>query len=219
MLPADLVYAQSDPTQFMPEGQAWTMSVLTFDIPAESLATALEQYGGLTGRDAIYQSSLMVGRRSMVLRGQYAPGEALAVLLQGTGLSVAYATSKSFVLLPGTTPVAAGPSYAISRYYRQIQVGLQQALCADDEARPGDYRLAVRLWFDDTGHVIKYERWDSTGAAERDDSVDRALQRIQIDMPPPAGLAQPVSVVIRPQAPGVTMGCDEAAVHHDETAP
>jgi hypothetical protein len=222
LVPADLVRAQSDLTSLMPEGQARPTGALTFDIPAQSLAAALEQYGSLTGRDAIYKSSLMVGRRSTAVRGQLSPDEALAVLLQGTGLSVAHATSKSFVLLPAAVSVAAAPPvappYAVSQYYGRIQAGLQKVLCAESEARPGRYRLAVRLWFDAGGNVAKYERWDSTGAAWRDEMIDRALRRMRIDMPPPAGLVQPVSIVIRPQAPGVTMGCGEVAIRHAGTA-
>jgi hypothetical protein len=33
-----------------------------FDIPAQPLATALEQYGSITGRNALYNSNLLIGR-------------------------------------------------------------------------------------------------------------------------------------------------------------
>jgi hypothetical protein len=224
MLLADPACAESnqtlaDQTLAATEAQPQAVSLQTFDIPAQPLAAALEQYGNLTGRDAIYKSSLMMGRRSMALRGPYAPDEALVLLLQGTGLSVAYASSKSFVLLPAAVPVTAALPYAASQYYGRVQVGLRQALCAASAARPGNYRVAVRLWFDAAGNVVRHERWNSTGAAWRDEMIDQALQRVRIGMPPPVGLVQPVSIVIRPQGPGVTMGCEEAAIRHAGTVP
>jgi hypothetical protein len=85
-------------------------------------------------------------------------------------------------------------------------------LCASSDARPGRYRIGVQLWIDAEGAVSHYERLGSTGSLERDNSVDRSLRHLRIGAAPPAALAQPVSIVVRPQAPGVTMGCEQAGI-------
>ena len=192
---------------------------MIFDIPAQPLEMALERYGSITGRDAIYKSSLMTDRRSMAVEGQFSPDAALTKLLEGTGLSAAYASPKSFVLLPVSVPATTVPSATLSQFYGQIQISLRKTLCADREARPGGYRIAVRLWLDAIGDVTQYERMSSTGSSRLDESIDQAMRHLQIGMQPPLGLGQPVSIVIKPQAPGVTMTCDELEILHAETAP
>lgn len=58
-----------------------------FDIPAQSLETALAAYVAVTGVETIYDSELMGARRSTAVKGVLAPDVALRVLLEGTGLS------------------------------------------------------------------------------------------------------------------------------------
>ncbi|MDQ8727794.1 TonB C-terminal domain-containing protein [Bradyrhizobium sp. LHD-71] len=182
-----------------------------FDIPAQPLANALELYGEVTGRNALYNSNLTVGRRSRTVSGQLSSGDALAILLEGSGLTAGHVTHDSFVLLPAAAPVAAVQSYTVTQYFGRIQASLQKTLCADSEARPGGYRVAVRLWIDAAGDVNQYERIGSTGAPRADESIDRTLRRLRIGGPRPADMAQPVSIVIVPQTSGLTMGCDQLA--------
>jgi hypothetical protein len=183
---------------------------LDFDIPAQPLATALEQYGSITGRNALYNSNLLIGRRSTAVQGQISPDAALTALLEGTGLLANHLTPDSFLL---STPVEAESvaESAVMQYYGRKQVSLRKALCAAGEARPGGYRIGMRLWIDDAGDVTRFERLGSAGTSDADASIDRTLGRLQIGALPPPGLAQPISIVIRPQAPGVSMGCAEPA--------
>lgn len=190
-----------------------------FDIPAQPLASALEQYSNITGRNALYHSNLMVGRRSTAVHGPVLPDAALTTLLEGTGLSVSHATPSSFVLLPTPVIAATVPTAAVTQYYGRIQASLQKALCADGDARPGGYRIALRLWIDSVGNVTRFERLGSSGTSSLDDGIDRTLRHLQIGMSPPAGLGQPVSIVILPQAPGVTMGCEGSATRPARTTP
>lgn len=192
---------------------------MDFDIPAQPLASALEQYSNITGRNALYNSNLMIGRRSTAVQGQIPPDAALTTLLEGTGLSVGHATPSSFVLLPAPVTVATVPTAAVTQYYGRIQASLQKALCADGDARPGGYRIALRLWIDSVGNVTRFERLGSSGASSLDDGIDRTLRRLQIGTSPPAGLGQPVSIVVLRQAPGVTMGCESLAIRRARAAP
>jgi hypothetical protein len=182
---------------------------IDFHIPAQPLASALEEYGNVTGRNALYNSELTVGRRSMGVHGRLAPDAALSSLLEGTGLSASHVTPDSFVLLRAPPTAAVGPPGSVSQYYGRVQLSLQRSLCSDPAVRPGHYRIGLRLWIDAAGDLVRFTRVGSAGTSRLDAGIDRALGRIRIGAPPPAGLAQPLSIVIRPKAPGVTMGCDE----------
>jgi hypothetical protein len=128
--------------------------------------------------------------------------------LEGTGLSARYETSGSYVLQ--ATPLAADPPLPlhVARYYARVQTALRTALCADNHVRPGNYRVAVRLWINAAGGVLRHERLGSAGEPSLDEELDRKLHNLRIGAPPPASLAQPTTIVILPQADGTTMGCD-----------
>ena len=85
-------------------------SRFVFNIPAQALDTALEAYGGVSGRDVLYHSNLAIGRRSNAVLGQLPPDTALAILLEGTGLSARYESSGSYVFAGDS--VSGGPTPA-----------------------------------------------------------------------------------------------------------
>jgi hypothetical protein len=188
---------------------------LVFNIPAQALETALEAYGGISGRDVLYHSNLAIGRRSNAVLGRLPPDTALTILLEGTGLSARYETSGSYVLQ--ATPSAADPPLPphVGQYYARIQAALRTALCIDNQVRPGTYRVAVRLWIDSAGSVLRHERLSSAGEPSLNDGIDRKLRNLHIGASPPTSLAQPLTIVILPQADGTTVGCD---VHETRTA-
>jgi len=70
-------------------------TILDFDILEQPLAKALERYGDITGRNVLYNSNLVIGRRSSAVQGHLSPDAALARLLGGT------AGAFSCGLLPG----------------------------------------------------------------------------------------------------------------------
>ena len=180
----------------------------TFNIPSQALEAALETYGSVTGRDALYNSSLTIGRRSTAVQGQLPPDTALMILLEGTGLSARYEKGGSYVLLASPPAADPTPPLAVGQYYARLQGALQAVLCADSEARPGAYRVAVRFWIGSAGDIVRYERLSSAGEPTVDEGVDRNLRNLRIGAPPPTGLAQPITMLIMPQAIGTTMGCD-----------
>jgi hypothetical protein len=185
---------------------------LNFNIPSQSLSTALERYGDITDRNILYNSNLVVGRRSAAVEGQLSPDVALTRLLEGTHLSAVRITATSFtLLLSAPIATAALPRNAVTDYYGRIQLSLHDALCGTGSARPGNYRIGMRLWIDPAGSVTQFERLNSTGELRVDAGIDQALRHLKIGGRPPPGLGQPVSVVILPQGPGVTMSCPQQA--------
>lgn len=95
------------PTSWAQTAQA--EEAVHFNIPAQALAAALEQYGSATGRNALYNSNLIADRRSTAVQGDHPADDALAILLEGTGLSARRATSSSYLLLPAPDNVATVP--------------------------------------------------------------------------------------------------------------
>jgi hypothetical protein len=182
-----------------------------FNIPSQPLETALGRYGDVTGREALYDTSVAGGRVSGDLRGKYTPNEALQKLLSGTGLSARFVADDSFVVLsaPLTNRLPASPSVQ-RRYYGVIQQNLLAALCRSSIARPGRYRIVAMFWIDATGGIENSQRIGSTGAADADRQIDMTLRSVRFGEPPPAGFEQPVLILLVPQSPGVTSGCDKA---------
>lgn len=62
----------------------------SFDIPAQPLGAALTAFARQTGIQFAYPASLTSGRTSPALRGSFAPEDALARLLAGSGLVYAF---------------------------------------------------------------------------------------------------------------------------------
>jgi hypothetical protein len=113
---------------------------IEFDIPAQSLAPALEAYSTATGIVAVYNGKLAVGRQSSRVRGRYAPQTALSLLLSDSGLVAQYTTRDAFVLVPAPaetaivkTPSAIGltalarQDAAEQRFSGLVQPGINQS--------------------------------------------------------------------------------------------
>lgn len=187
-----------------------------FDIPAQPLGDALEAYARLAGREVLYDGALAAGRHSAVLDGVYRPAEALLLLLQGTGLTAEFKDKRFFVLshvAPSSHEKAGhqNPDAVRQTYYGRIQAALRAAFCEGYDVRPGEYRVAVRLWIDDRGHVSRYERLSSTGRGALDNAVDTALRGLRIGMAPPDMVTQPVTIVVLPHAAGTSRDCVRSA--------
>jgi hypothetical protein len=190
---------------------------ITFDIPAQPLAQAIEIYGSVTGWEMLYNSNLAIGRRSSAVKGNFTPEAALDGLLTGTGLSARSTGENSVVLLPSREGTSSGagvgsavpnaPSSLRWNYYGLIQDSLRVALCEDNDVRPGRYRVAAQFWLGAAGDVVRYHRLGSTGEPRADRRIDETLRNLRIGSPPPAGFAEPVTVLVVPQAPDVTLGC------------
>lgn len=180
------------------------------NIPIQPLGAAISRYGNATGRDVLYDANLASGRLSSEVRGVLAPDEALNKLLVGTGLKAELITGKTFVLVPVPASQQArqisSPEHL--RYYGLIQAGITDALCDAQGAHPGRYRFTAKLWIAPDGAVVRSRRIGSTGTPRSDHEIDAALRRVQLNKAPPPGFQQPVIILIVPQGPGVTRGCD-----------
>ncbi|MDI4236519.1 STN domain-containing protein [Bradyrhizobium sp. Arg237L] len=186
---------------------------IAFSIPAQPLISAISRYGEATGNEVVYDANLAIGRRSSDVQGLLTPAEALERLLAGTGLSARFVAESMFVVLPAqaaadqSVPPGPSPSAANSRYYALMQDNLLDALCRSNGARPGRYRIIVVFSIGSSGAIEQARRIGSTGEAGVDRQFDAALSSVRFSETPPEDFAQPVRILIVPDAPGVTRGC------------
>jgi len=186
-------------------GQAQRENLITFDLPAQPLVSALEAYGAASGSQVVYEGALATGRRSSAVKGAFTPAAALRNLLIGTGLAPRYMAADGFVLIPEPAPAAhrnfplnMAPLPVVTRYYGRIQAALRQSVCADERARSGGYRVAVGLWVGGAGAVGRSALLDTTGDPDLDATLEQDLRNVSVGEAPPAGFAQPVVMVITP---------------------
>lgn len=88
----------------------------TIDIPAGSLAQALDRLGEQTGVLITYEPGLVQGLNAPRVSGQFPPGEALRRLLSGSGIRAEAVNERTFVLrrAPATKEDAANAAAARS---------------------------------------------------------------------------------------------------------
>ncbi len=183
-----------------------------FNIPPQPLGTALETYARMSGREVLYDGALSLGRRSSLVDGVYAPEVALQILLAGTGLWADFKDPEFFILglaspeKPDQASTGRRSTEQV-RYYARLQASLKTAFCGNGVLPDGN-RVAARLWIGQWGDVLQVERLGSTGRSELDQQVEKALHGLRLDGPPPAGFAQPVTIVIMPS--DAALDCDNA---------
>jgi iron complex outermembrane recepter protein len=88
--------------------QAAASTALTADIPAQPLARALDAFAAQTGLQLVYVSGVVRDQRSCAVSAPMSAAEALARLLQGTGLRFEFLTSHSVRILD--TPASPRPA-------------------------------------------------------------------------------------------------------------
>ena len=204
-----LVQAQPPATLPAPAAAAPVRQpVMDFDIPRQPLHQALQRYSRVTGRSLLYDSKVVRGRMSSLVRGRYGAQDALRLLIAGTGMTARYTSNDAFVLVPeprragpGSAPETAGAlaASARQRYYAQVQRRVLAALCADRRTRPGNYRLALRFHIDGA-HAITQLEVHAAGRPELETSVRTRLTGLALGSAPPGQLGQPLTLLVQPSA-------------------
>lgn len=90
----------------------------TFHIPSEDLDAALNAFGAISNTPLLYDHALVRARKSHAVDGSYSPGDAMKLLLTGTGLT--WRTTESGVMLvtaptPAPMPAATPPPVEAAR--------------------------------------------------------------------------------------------------------
>jgi hypothetical protein len=207
--------------QAVTEGMGQAGEAISFAIPSESLAIALEAYSVRSGVQVLYDSALAIGRRSAAIDGVLSSTAALDAMLVGTDLTAGRTATGDIILLlasgaeipepigslpnnllltlgtlhvDGQTEISGRPDYR--DYAALVQSDIQKVLRKDIKTRRGPYRIGVNLWIDNSGNVSRLEISRSTGDQARDEAVSYALHDFVLSKAPPRGMPQPVHVLI-----------------------
>jgi hypothetical protein len=206
-------------------GNGAPAGAIHFDLPAQPLAQVLQAFARMTELVVIVPSPLLDGRTSAALIGDYPPREALQRVLVGTGLEASFTGVDEALIVPqpeaqpsppaasATTAVPIIDGVAANSQYRSyaamVQARLTEALCESPRTRPGNYRLVAQLRIDDEGTVVASDVVVSTGVSARDAAIERVMRSLALDSAPPAGLPEPVTILLRPLADGVHLLCPQ----------
>jgi hypothetical protein len=206
------------------DGSAKAAQPRFFDIPSEPLAAALQAYSQDTGVGLFYESEIAAGLKSPALKGRFTPKAALRALLAGTGFIIQYNRDDAVSLstpqslesqddhssgvaslsLPQLVirPNEDGMDDALLREFGEaVQTEVTSALTKDAGVRSGNYRIRVKLWIDPSNTISRAEVAQTTGDRGRDAEISTILQGLTISRAPPAGMPQPVRIVISVGSP------------------
>jgi hypothetical protein len=204
----------SVPTGAAGEGQAFAQDrLVAFDIPAQSLASALEAYGAVTGIEVFYDAALAAGHRSAPVKGLFSAERGLEALLRGTQYLPRVTGAGTISVEPSPREMAAQDTdlrrsfHRYDDYFALLQARLSHALCDSDRATTGSGEIIFRFWLAPAGYVSHANLVASGGDPERDRTAVGAIEGLQIDEPPPLGLPQPITMAIFPPATGERSGC------------
>jgi hypothetical protein len=187
-----------------------------FDIPSQPLAAALRAYGEVTGLEFFYDGSLSIGRQSTAVKGTFTPMAGLKVLLRGTGYiarATDIANAVTIVSAPSLAPVHATFD-RYQPYFAALQARLSEALCNNDKVVFGGEEVTFRFWIDSSG-VISYAEFLGSSASDgwRREIAAR-VHGLHIGKAPPAGLPEPLTMVIYPAAADEATGCSSNGSRH-----
>tara|TARA_R110001606_G_scaffold81584_1_gene187548 strand:- start:9874 stop:10557 length:684 start_codon:yes stop_codon:yes gene_type:complete len=192
----------------MTPGQAAPPMRLFFDVAAQPLPRALERFSERTGISILVTSDLIKNKSAAPVRGRLTPVDALGRLLEGTGLDARRIGTSSMTLIarPSTAAKPApAPSVSVvpPTYARQVQEQVSRILCQRQPDQFGHYRLGLQLWINADGRVERVHTLDSEQAADRAEPVRAALAGARLNAPP-TGLAQPLTLLLRPSPPSLS---------------
>lgn len=206
------IAARDDVAQFAP---------MRFSIPVQPLTGALQAYSRATGVQLLYESGATGDRMSPPVDGEFTRDAALRMLIADTDLTIRYTRANSITLVQASSDPDAPPDAVfgaqadlaldtllvrrprpgsdpsqLRAYSGVIQSDIQHALRKDAKTRNGAYSAGIKLWIDNPRTVRKTELFRSSGDQERDETIARVLDGMQVSQAPPANTPQPVMVMI-----------------------
>lgn len=121
------------------------------------------------------------------------PGEQLGLDAEGTAGGDGFGLAAR----PGGRELLGTGGSALTWYSGLVQTAVLAQLQDEKDARGGSYSVRVQLWVRADGSVERARLAQSSGNAERDRAIERALARIaRISQPPPSEMPQPINLRI-----------------------
>lgn len=180
---------------------------MMFHIPAQPLDKALLAFGLASHVQVLYEARLISGQRSTLVDGRYLPGQALEILLRGTGLHVRYVSADAITIAADSTPSrevlvmrtvqiqatdAPSDMTRFEAFGRSLEQRLLAALRGDERTRRRAFDVTLKVWLDAHGMIVRTEL---EGSLKPDDqmAIAAALRDAAPGPPPPPDLPQPIS--------------------------
>lgn len=192
-----------------------------YDIPAQPLDRALTELGTLSRLDILYENGVVERKRSHALSGTFAPREAVATILQGTGLSFRFTSLNAVLIFPPERPPEPGvdawvkaegtprlvldtlrvtapptigtPSRArFEPFGRAVQAAINQRLQNDPRTSAKAFRARLTVEIDGDGTIRRPTIIHTSGDEKLDRDIRFVLDGARIPVNPPADLPQPV---------------------------
>jgi hypothetical protein len=187
--------------------QASSSETIKFDIPSQALESALDAYSVATGLEVFYNAALAERRRSTALVGAFTSSAALQLLLTGTGYAPRATGQGAFTIVALRVETSLASGRAAMRnaryegYFSALQRRISDVLCTLPDSFRGGQDVVVKMWFETAGKISRVEVLDAAGMPDR--GFVRAMQQLKIEAPP-AGMPQPVTLVIFPPSAKAT---------------
>ena len=176
-----------------------------FNIPAQPLARALVAYGAATGLEVFYNAALAERQRSAEVIGILTPAFALQILLRGTGYVARSTGPGAFTIAPGPgepAPASVVPD-AVRRsyepYFATIQTQIGDILCRSADIASRRDEIVFRIWLTPSGMITRAEVVGNDGTLAEDQTFAAAMRGLAMGVPP-AGMPEPVNLVIFPSS-------------------
>ncbi len=135
--------------------------------------------------------------QAQALKTDEAPGIGPGSGLQSGSVSQDYAGGPLGAASQPGGPAAAGNRLAFNAYANAATRSLNEYLVREKEIKQTDYRLQVRVWLQPDGSMQRAELLGSTGQAELDAALLRALERFPGTRSPlPERMPQPLRLQI-----------------------
>lgn len=217
--------ASDSPSKPSPAAQ----STAAFDIPPQSLMSAVETFAATTGIQVLYDRPVGDRPASPGVHGRMSPEAALAALLKGTGLVARFTDTRDVVLHPleSASPsqsaapsdlpklslsplrVEGAPVIEVGRdsdtennlYAVLIRTDVRQALAKSVNTSRDTYDAILELWIAPKGEIQHVSVIASSGKALRDLAILKVVGDLQLDAPPPVNLPQPVRITVHARRP------------------
>lgn len=180
---------------------------IRLDIPSQPLADALVAFGSSANLEVFYDGALAVGRRSTAISGEFAPIDALNLLLRSTGYVPRAAPDGGGVtIVPDIRKADAALPGRYEAYFAVLQRSLMAGLCGIDPVVTGQ-RFVVNFWLDPSGSVSQADVFGLSQYPSSRDRISAALRKVRVKEPPPVDLPQPVTLAVYPPGVGEATGC------------
>lgn len=200
---AQTVATAPDAKAAVVDGAGLTM----FHIPAQPLDKALVAFGLASHIQVLYEAQLVSGQRSTLVNGRFSPGQALEILLRGTGLHVRYVSAEAITIAADSAPSrevlvmrtvqiqaaeAAPDMRRFQQYGQALELRLLAALHQDERTRRRAFDVTLKVWLGADGTVARTE-FVGPAKAEDETAIAQVLRDAGHGPPPPSDLPQPIS--------------------------